>query len=340
MLSARLARCARRRRRRFCTTFSSGNSHTDTMLTVRACEWLRDRDDGARQRDERRAHRSRAGGRLHRQRRQRGRAGRPVVARARARSGADAARVGEPVPDAGRISARACETGDDVAGRRCPHDGRPLPQPVLRRAGWRRGRRSRAGPDRRTGRARTGLVGRVSTIDVTLVVRRRPFRRARGGVARRSSSRGSTRSDPTCWCAAPPSGRPVRLRVRVARARGRTPRDPGRLRDDARQPGRARRGGRRLRRADRAERRGHARGAPACGEPGARGWPPASRSERPRTRDTCRAGSARNVRSERTGASRAIELLLAKLARRRADGGRSRAGIGCRRRRRFRTSRR
>ena len=53
MLSARLAACWAPTAS-ICTTFSSGNSHTDTMLTVRACESLGIRHHGDDQRDERR----------------------------------------------------------------------------------------------------------------------------------------------------------------------------------------------------------------------------------------------------------------------------------------------
>ena len=99
-----------------CTTFSSGNSHTDTMLTVRACERPGHRHRGARVRDERRPHRPRARGGLPRQHRQRGRARRRVDTRAR-----DRRRRARPHR---RSACPPCTTwAACVADRRRPLDG-------------------------------------------------------------------------------------------------------------------------------------------------------------------------------------------------------------------------
>ena len=111
------------------------------------------------------------------------------------------------------------------------------------------------------------------------------------------------RSGPTSWCAARRSVRDgtATRAASLAREAGRRgiPVVSG---DDVRQPGRARCRRRRVHRSDRAERREHAHGAPGDGEPRPRASPPASRSEPPRTRGTCRAGCG--ITSAPTGPGR------------------------------------
>ena len=132
MLSARLARWLGADGA-ICTTFSSGNSHTDTMLTVRACESLGIRTTAII---------SETNGGLT-----------DHVAEADSIVsvgnedelvepwtpdrvvGAAGGPIRRAGPDLG-VPGRVVETGD-MSLARCRHDRRPLPQPVLRRPGWR-----------------------------------------------------------------------------------------------------------------------------------------------------------------------------------------------------------
>ena len=204
----------------------AGNSHTDTMLTVRACEAARDR---ARSRSCARrtaaspttsprptasSHRERGGAR-----RTRGRPSGCSAASARRR------RRREPVPDLGVPRRRASQTGDARTGRRCRRDDRPLPQPVLRRARRRGGGRprSRRGSTDRRDRAAASPPPALA-LDVTLACGDDHFaeheaealaallRWLDGAPPRRPDLRSVVRLGP------------LRLRVRRARARGWPPR--------------------------------------------------------------------------------------------------------------------
>ncbi len=152
-------------------------------------------------------------------------------------------------------------------------------------------------------------------------VRRRPLRRARGGalaqlcVARRGAARRPR-------LRALVRLRALRLRVRDARARGRTSAVTRSVCGDGPREPRGDRGRRRgVHRPDEPERRRDARGAPVMAALAAR-LAAGEELGTPEDEGYLPRGLRRNERPSRTGAERAIDLLLAKLARRDADRGR------------------
>ena len=200
------------------------------------------------------------------------------------------------------------------AGRRCRHDGRALREPVLRRARRRGGRRARTGAPRRpagTGARARGRGARASTS------------RSRAATTTSASTRTTSLATLLGWLDELEPGRArlrsvvrlrtLRLRVRRARPGGRAARGARRRRDDARLAGRDRGRGRCVRRADRA------RTSPACARPCPSIASLASRLAAgepvggPDEEGYLPRGLRVNALVDRTGAERAIDLLLAKL---------------------------
>ena len=220
--SAPTARSARRSR--------AGNSHTDTMLTVQACERLGIRTvalvcetNGGLTDHVPEADASSASG----TRTSSSRPGRPNAWSAAA-SGARGrrARVRAVRTTSARLARRATWT---AVRRRLPHEGRPLPEPVLRRPGRRGGRRPRARADRGPAGPGRGLAAPGSTIDVTLACGDDYFGEHEDERSP-SCSAGSTSCARRARLRPVVRIRPLRLRVRGAGARGGSPRHPGRLR--------------------------------------------------------------------------------------------------------------
>ena len=213
------------------TTDAGGNSHTDVMLTCRACEQagirttvvLAEETDPAV--DEAHPDGLGARGGLDRLDRERRRARRRVDARARAGRRPSPGRhaCGGGGPDPGEELPRCCQP-DGTAGpeREDANEGRPLPEPVLRRPRRGGGGRDAADPARRRGRARAragrGARGRGDRGDARL--RRRLLRRARG-----RGPRGPPRDAGGDRARRPRRGAcvrlgPVRLRLRAPRGGG------------------------------------------------------------------------------------------------------------------------
>ena len=295
-----------------CTTFSSGNSHTDTMLTVRALRDARgSRNRRARVRDERRVDRPRRRGRLPREHRQRGRARGRMDARSdrwrgrrrRGARGGDGPLRRELLGDRGRrVDGGARMTvvhylnqffaglgGEEAAD----HEPVRLEGPQGPGQGA-RGRRASTS----TSRSRAATTGSAST-------RTTVSRRCSAGSTRRDADVVDLRSVVRLG--------PVRLRVRCAGARGRAARHPGRGGDDA-PTRRACSRARAQRTSCRRPRtwRACAMRVPVVASLASRlaaGEPVGTPDEEgylPR-------GLRVNVRSDALGAERAVELLLAKL---------------------------
>ncbi len=296
------------------TTDAGGNSHTDTMLTVRACERAGIRTvalvaemggltDHVPEAD-------------------------AIVSVGNAEElvpewrperviGGDMLLDGRPAADCGPVPVRnylgaTCQMGDmDLRAVTLVKVVHYLNQ-FFAGLGGEEAAGIAAGSPRGSGRPRAGARARRRR---HARVRRRLLRRARGRGARRSCCAGSTRSSPDVLVCGPVVRlRPLRLRLRDARARGSTPRHPRRLRDGSGEPGCRRGRGRRLHRPDERER------GRACARR-CRGWPRSPRRLAageelgpPDEEGYLPRGLRRNerARARRRGCA-AIDLLLAKL---------------------------
>ena len=247
------------------TTDAGGNSHTDTMLTVRACEQAGIRavalvaemgglTDHVPEAD-------------------------AIVSVGNAEElvpewrpehvvGGDVLLDGRPATDVragpgAQLPRRDLPDGrhGSAGGRRVK--ARPLPEPVLRRARRRGGGRLAAGAARGRGRAREGARAARRADRRHARLRRRLLRRAGGSRAGRAAALARRRAPRRSRLRPVVRIRPVRLRVRAARARSGQARHPRGLRHGSREPGGRGCGGRRLHRSDELERRRDARGASA-----------------------------------------------------------------------------